>query len=115
MVYIDETGAVLGSVDLKKGYLEDVEWIDHPEVPQEGHYEYEALEGGGRLQRYVVDVPYQSAYREVTVQKYIPYTQEELDVLARGDGYGVRIGALEARTAEHDDALNALIGGAADA
>lgn len=123
MVYIDETGAVLDSVDLKTGYLVDEEWIDHPEVEEVGHYEYEEI--GRReyedetvvshLQRYVVDVPYSPAYREVTVQRYIPYTQEELEILGREEGYGVRINALEAKTTEHDDALNALIGGVADA
>ena len=81
MVYIDETGAVLSSVDLKKGFLVDEEWIDYPEVPQEGHYEYEALSGGGRLQRWVVDVPYAPAHREVTVMKYIAYTEAELAAL----------------------------------
>ena len=115
MVYIDETGAVLDSVDLKKGYLVDEEWIDHPEVKREGHYEYEDLPGGGRLQRYVVDTPYQPGYREVTVQRYILYTEEELEILNKSDGYGLRIDALEAKTNEHEDALNALIGGVADA
>ena len=116
MVYIDENGAVLDSVDLTKGFLADVEWIDHPQVQEEGHYEYDELPGGGQLQRYVVDVQYAPAYREVTVQRYTPYTEEELRILNGGnsapDG---RVDALEAKVQEHDDALNALIGGVADA
>ena len=115
MVYIDENGTVLDSVDLKRGFLVDEEWIDHPEKPQEGHFEYEELQGGGRMQRYVVDAPYQPAHREVTVQRYVPYTEEEMEILGRGDGYGVRISALEEKTQEHDGALSALIGGAQDA
>lgn len=114
MVYIDENGAVLETVDLSKGYLVDAGWVDHPAVPQKGHFEYEALPGGGRLQRYVVDTPYQPAYREVTTQKYILYTEEELAVIARG-GHGARLDALEAKTKEHEDALGALIGGVEDA
>lgn len=95
MVYVDESGAVLESVDLSIGYLEDAEWVDHPEVEEIGHYEYEELKGGGQLQKYVVDTPYQAAWREVTKQKYIPYTEAELAQIARQD-YASRLDALEA-------------------
>lgn len=115
MVYIDETGAVLESVDLSKGYLVDAAWIDHPEVPEQGHFEYDALPGGGRLQRYIVDVPYKPAYREVTVQRYIPYTQEEMDSMNPGGVSDARVDELEAKVQEHEEALASLIGGVQDA
>lgn len=94
MVYIDENGSVLESVDLSKGRLEDAEYVDHPEVEEVGHYEYVDLEGGGQLQKYIVDIPHKSAYREVTVQRYIRYTEEELAIFAR-ESYEGRINTLE--------------------
>lgn len=112
MVYIDENGALLESVDLTIGYLEDVEWVDHPETPQKGHYEYDELPGGGRLQRYVEEVPYAPAYREVTIQRYIPYSEEELAAMNRN--YGAQIEELNATVAEQKAALEAIIGGVAD-
>lgn len=95
MVYIDENGAVLESVDLSKGYLEDAEWVDHAEVPQQGHFEYEDLNGGGKLQKYIVDVEYKAAWREVTAQRYILYTEADLEAIAKSD-YAARLEALEA-------------------
>lgn len=74
MVYIDETGAQIESYDLTKGYLEDAEWIDHPAVKQAGHYEY----GKNDVQRYVIDTPARAARREVTVRRFVRYTDEEL-------------------------------------
>lgn len=103
MIYIDENGAVIENVELSKGYLEDAEWIDHPATEQQGHFEYDALPGGGRLQRYIVDVPYAPAYREVTVQRFIPYSEAELEAMAKND-YGARIAALEAQNAEYEAA-----------
>lgn len=114
MVYVDENGQVLESVDLTLGYLEDAEWTEHPEIPQRVHYEYEALRGGGRLQRAVVDTPYTPAWREVTKQRYVPYTDEELALMRKAD-HAARLESLESETAEQRSALEALMGGVADA
>lgn len=95
MVYIDENGNVLESVDLNLGHLEDAEWIDHPEIEQTGHYEYEKLnENGGQIQKYIIDTPWQPAYREVTKQRYILYTEEELASMAKAN-YAQRLEDLE--------------------
>ena len=96
MKYIDEEGNELEGVDLTAGYLEDAEWIDHAEVPQEEHYEYTDLAGGGQRQKAVIDVPYAPAWREVTAQRYIPYTQEQLAELARQD-YRARLDANDTK------------------
>ena len=107
MKYIDEQGKPLDRVDLSLGRLEDAEWVDHPEVQEVGHYKYEPLDGGGQLQRYVIDTPYQAAWREVTVQRYIRYTPEELEAIAAGD-YAARLNALEAASSAQSD-TNALL------
>lgn len=114
MVYVDEIGAVLESVDLSKGYLEDAEWVDHPEVPEVAHFEYEELKGGGRLQKHVVDTPYQPAWREVTKQRYIPYTEEELEAM-KGVDYGAQIESLRVEVNENRAALEAIVGGVVNA
>lgn len=103
MKYIDEHGRPLERVDLNLGRLEDAEWVDHPEVEEIGRYEYEPLDGGGYLQRYVIDTPYQAAWREVTVQRYIRYTPEELEAIAAGD-YAGRLNRLEAAAKEYERA-----------
>lgn len=100
MIYIDVNGNQIETFDLTKGYLKDAEWVDYPEVPEEGHYEYTLLPDGGRLQTYVADVEYCPAWREVTVKQYIPYTDEELqaiaarDYLARLDAHEVKLQAM---------------------
>ena len=114
MVYVDESGAILESVDLSLGYLEDAEWVDHPEVEEVGHYEYEDLEGGGQLQKYIVDTPYQAAWREVTKQRYIPYTEEELEAM-KGIDYGAQIESLRVEVLENRAALEAIAGGVVNA
>ena len=116
MIYVDANGVILESVDLRKGRVVDKEWEDIPEVPEQARFEYETLPGGGRTQTYVVNAPDQPARRNVSVHMSIPYTQEEMDAMNGGgsvpDG---RVDALEAKVQEHDDALNALIGGVANA
>ena len=47
MKYVDTNGVEIESFDLSKGKLVDFEWIDHPEVKQEGHFKYKTLGGGG--------------------------------------------------------------------
>ena len=89
MTYFDENGNQIESYDLKLGYLVDYEWIDHPAVAQSGHYEY-----NGVTQTFVVDVPAAPAWREVTAQKYVLYTEAELAHMAKLD-YATRIDNLE--------------------
>jgi hypothetical protein len=98
MVYIDENGAEIESFDLKKGYLVDEEWIDHPAIPEVGHYEYEPLTNGGRRQKYVVDEEGIPAWREVTKQKYVLYQQEEQT--ETDDDYAAQIAAQDAKIQE---------------
>ena len=106
MVYIDQEGKPLDRVDLILGRLEDAEWTDHPEVQEVGHFEYDPLGGGdesetsGWLQKYIIDTPYQAAWREVTVQRYILYTPEELAAIAAGN-YAARLDKLEAAQKEY--------------
>lgn len=76
MVYVDQNGNRIENPDLTKGYLVDSAWIDHPGTPQKGHYEYIRRPEGGVVQTYVIDEPAQGGWREVTVQKYIPYAPE---------------------------------------
>lgn len=95
MVYIDVDGNELESVDLSLGYLVDAEWVDHPKVKQSGHYEYNKLENGQKVQRFVVDTPARAAYREITVQKYILYTEEELAQMSTEQTVEERVSALE--------------------
>lgn len=114
MVYIDENGEVLESVDLSLGRLEDVEVAEYPEIKEVGHYEYDDLEGGGRLQRYVIDVPYRPPRSEVVKQRYIPYTAEELEAIAKRD-YGARLNVLEEQTQAHGEMLTAIEEGIANA
>lgn len=94
MVIVDESGNELESVDMTLGRLVDDAWIDHPARAQQGHYAYEKTEGGGVVQRYVVDSPASSAWREVTRQRYVPYTQDELSAIRWGD-FGARLNDLE--------------------
>lgn len=99
MKYVDTNGVEIESFDLSKGKLVDFEWIDHPEVKQEGHFKYKTLGGGGLLQNYIIDIPYQPAWREVVTQQYIPYTDDELVLMAKSD-YSARLDALEAANKE---------------
>lgn len=114
MIYIDETRKQIENPDLTKGYLVEAEWVNHPAVDEVGHYEYSDLEGGGQLQKYVVDFPFAPAWREVTVMKYIAYTEEELEQMNKAD-VNARLDALEATTAEHEYALEAIAEGATNA
>ena len=99
MVYVDENGTQIENPDLTLGYLVDHEWVDHPAQEQTGHYDYVESEDGYLLQMFVVDSPASSAWREVTKQKYVKYTDEELAHIAKAD-YGVRLDILENANAE---------------
>lgn len=109
MVYIDETGVQIENPDLSIGYLVDAEWLDHPAQEQKGHYEYE-----NGIQTFVVDQPAASAWSEVTVQRYVLYTEEELDAMGNSY-YAERLDALEAEVLNHRKVLTAIEEGIADA
>ena len=106
MVYIDENGVQIENPDLSRGHLVDAEWVDHPAQDQKGHYEYK-----NGVQTFVVDQPAASAWREVTVQCYVPYTEEELAAIGDSN-YVARLNALEAAGAAQvktNELLNAQI------
>lgn len=108
MIYIDVNGNQIETFDLTKGYLVDAEWIDHPEVQPEGHYQYGTLPEGGRVQVYVVDAEYCPAWREVTVKQYIPYTEEELQAMAARD-YLARLDAHDVEIRKMNDEQTACV------
>ena len=87
MMIIDENGAAIESPDLTLGYLTDsTEKIIHPAVEgveEEWHWEtVTEYPNGGRDVQKVVDRPGVQAQEEwveqVSIQKYIRYTAEEL-------------------------------------
>jgi len=87
MKIIDETGAVVENPDLTLGYLtDDTEEVTHPAVEgveEQWHWEtVTEYPNGGRDVQKVVDRPgvqAQAAWTEqVSIQKYIRYTAEEL-------------------------------------
>lgn len=94
MLYIDENGKQIENPDLSLGYLVDAQWTDHPAQEQQGHYEYANTAMGGRVQTFVIDQPASAAWREVTAQKYILYTEDELKLTGKAD-YGKRLDAIE--------------------
>jgi len=101
MIYIDENGNQIEQYDLSLGYLIDHEWIDHPEVAQSGHYEYNE----DNVQTFVVDVPAKAPWHEVTVKRYVLYTQDELAYKAKLD-YVKRLDTLECINVELTDKNN---------
>ena len=89
MRILDENNVELQSPDLSKGRLvEERLFISHhpavEAVAEQWHYETAAVyENGGRDVKKVIDIPgveAKDAWDEYeTVQRYIPYTDEELD------------------------------------
>lgn len=59
MLYVDENNLPIENPDLTLGYLVDKEWIDHPQIDEEGHFEYipTGVEDG-EIQNYIVDIPF---------------------------------------------------------
>ena len=83
----DKTGLEIQNPDLTQGWLHDeTEAVEHPAqegVPELSHYETVAeYPSGGKDVRKVIDregVPAQDAWTEqVPIQRYIPFTAEEL-------------------------------------
>ena len=91
MKILDENNVELPSPDLSKGRLvEERLFISHHEaveaVAEQWHYETAAVyENGGRDVKKVIDIPgveARDAWDEYeTVQRYIPYTDEELEAM----------------------------------
>lgn len=91
MRILDLNGMELNAPDMSLGYLtEDKILIAHHEavdaVPEQWHYETAAVyENGGRDVKKVIDIPgveAKDAWDEYdTVQRYIPYTDEELEAM----------------------------------
>ena len=100
MIYIDENNNQINDYDLALGHLVDHEWIDHPAVVQSGHYEYK-----DNVQTFVIDVPATPAWREVTKQKYVLYTEAELAHIAKLD-YATRLENLEVADNEQVETNN---------
>lgn len=91
MRILDLNGMELENPDLSLGYLMKEEiFISHHEaveaVAEQWHYETAAVyENGGRDVKKVIDIPgveAKDAWDEYdTVQRYIPYTDEELEAM----------------------------------
>lgn len=95
MIYIDENLNQIESYDLTLGYLVDYEWVDHPAIPQSGHYEYDK----NNVQSFVIDQPAVGAWREVTKQQYVLYTEADFAHMAKLD-YATRLDNLEITNTE---------------
>lgn len=84
-IYNESLENIIENPDLEKGHLEEAKkFVKHHEEQQQ-EVKYEVMEGTitkanpKGLRREVIVVPYKAAYDEYeTVQKYIPYTEEEL-------------------------------------
>lgn len=87
MKIIDSNGVEIANPDLTLGYLKpETQTIHHDAVEgveEVSHYEYKTYPNGGRDRWKVVDVPSvegkEAWDEEVTVQRYIIYTPEELE------------------------------------
>ena len=128
MKIIDSNGVEIANPDLTKGYLKpETQTIHHDSVAgveEVSHYETETLPDGtpaiyydadgrekGRDVRKVVDVPGvdpQPAWDEtVPIQRYIKYTQDELDEQARQQEHETKMAQMpetvEQLKAENED------------
>ena len=120
MRILDLNGMELENPDLSLGYLTEEEiLIAHHEaveaVPEQWHYETAAVyENGGRDVKKVIDIPgveARDAWDEYeTVQRYVPYTDEELAEHNRPT-LASRVGVLETTTDDMILLMADLIGG----
>lgn len=86
MKIIGSNGLEIANPDLTKGYLkQETQTVHHDAVAgveEVSHYEYKTYPNGGKDRWKVVDAPgvaAKEAYdEEVEVQRYIPYTADEL-------------------------------------
>lgn len=116
MEIYNESMERIDNPDLALGYLKDSTRTVHHEavegVEEKWHYETTAqYPNGGRIVKKVIDVegiPAQDAWDEViTIQIYVPYTQEELDAMEAEKNKPTtedRIAALEAQLAAYEAA-----------
>lgn len=120
MKILDENNVELQSPDLSKGRLvEERLFISHhpavEAVAEQWHYETAAVyENGGRDVKKVIDIPgveARDAWDEYeTVQRYIPYTDEELEERNR-QTLESRVEVLETTTDDMILLMADLIGG----
>lgn len=85
VIYDESLENIIENPDLEKGYLVYAEKFVAHHDEQKEQVDYEIMEGTiteenpKGLRRMIVKVPYRAAYDEYeTVQKYVPYTEEEL-------------------------------------
>ena len=119
MRILDENNVEIQSPDLSIGRLveEKLFVAHHPAVeavPEQWHYEtITEYPNGGKDVKKVVDVPgveAKDAWDEYeTVQRYIPYTDEELEERNRPTLEN-RVEVLETDTTDMQSAINALLG-----
>lgn len=127
MEIYNENMELIENPDLTLGYLRPGTRTEHHEavegVTEVWHYETVAeYPNGGKDIRKVVDVPgveAQAAWdEEISIQIYVPYTQEELDRMEAERNKPAmedRLIALEEENIQLKEALNAIIRGIADA
>ena len=118
MRILDLDGMELESPDLSLGYLTKEEiLISHHEAveatAEQWHYETIAeYPNGGRDVKRVVDVPgveAQDAWDEYeTVQRYVPYTEEELAVMEEARNKPTPQDDIDAMTIDHEYRLTIL-------
>ena len=110
MKIIDSNGVEIANPDLTKGYLkQETQTVHHDAVAgveEVSHYEtIREYPNGGKDVKKVVDVkavPAQDAWDEtVPIQRYIKYTQDELDEQARQQEH-------ETKMAQMPETLEAL-------
>lgn len=127
MEIYNENMELIENPDLTLGYLRPGTRAVHHEavdgVTEVWHYETVAeYPNGGKDIRKVVDVPgveAQAAWdEEISIQIYVPYTQEELDRMEAERNKPTmedRLIALEEENTQLKEALNALVKGIEDA
>ena len=118
MKILDENNVELPSPDLSKGRLvEERLFISHhPAVEaaaEQWHYETTAVyPNGGKDVKKIVDVPgveAQDAWDEYeTVQRYIPYTEEELAAMEEARNKPTPQDDIDAMTIDHEYRLTIL-------
>ena len=118
MKILDENNVELPSPDLSKGRLvEERLFISHHEaveaVQEQWHYETTAVyPNGGKDVAKVVDVPgveAQDAWDEYeTVQRYVPYTAEELAAMEEARNKPTPQDDIDAMTIDHEYRLTIL-------
>ena len=118
MRILDLNGMELENPDLSLGYLTEEEiLISHHEaveaVAEQWHYETAAVyENGGRDVKKVIDIPgveARDAWDEYeTVQRYVPYTEEELAAMEEARNKPTQQDDVDAMMIDHEYRLTIL-------